>query len=391
MKRTSTPQFQCPGQPQLQISLSKVQDGICDCCSGADEAEGICEDICDEVLAAERQEAERRLHAFREGSLIRKKELASYSELREKTARDLEVERSQVISLESRFNEAKDQLTQWKIKRLDQRLEQIKERTAKIATDPETGILNGLSTDELSWMIVHACQTAGEMQAMFPSEEKDATSSGNSKDTDSTSCVPLRLAGLDAGLIWESTTYKPKFMNEIVDKMLLAELLDFNLQHTGSPAWTQQTLDKANTHNNKSQRRRLTEVDPENDEGDDEDDIDDDRRPRREISRDSSKQAKKSEQEERRLQLEQLILGQPFSSSRVALRQKAEKVIAVIDALKETAEGDPNITEDAEEAGDSGLGPMIDPVSLPFIRNQLDNRSRVVQTGTSLCIVAVLF
>jgi hypothetical protein len=323
--------------------------------------------------------------------LIRKKELASYSELREKTARDLEGERSQVVSLESRLNEAKDQLAQWKMNRLEQRLVQIKERSAKIAADPETGILNGLSTTELSWMIVHACQTAGEMQAMFPSEEKDAKSSGNKKNNDLTTCVPLRLAGLDTGLIWESTTYKPKFMNEAVDKMLLAELLDFNLQHIDSPAWTQQTLDKANTHNNKQQRRRLAEVDQDNDEGDDGDDIDDDRKPRREPSRDSIKHAKKSEQEELRLQLEQLILGQPFSLSRVALRQKAEKVIASIDAMNETAEGDTNMTEDAEDTGDSGHGPMIDPVSLPFIRNKLENRSRVIQTGTSLCIVAGLF
>ncbi|GAX10980.1 protein kinase C substrate 80K-H [Fistulifera solaris] len=384
----STLKFHCPGQPQLQIAVSKVQDGICDCCSGADEAQGVCQDICDEVLAAERQEAERRLHAFREGSLIRKKELASYSKLREKTARDLEVERGYVTSLESRLNDAKDQLTQWKIKRLEQRLVQVKERTAKIATDPEIGILNGLSTDELSWMIVHACQTAGEMQAMFPLEEKDAKFSGNSKDTDSTTCVPLRLAGLDAGLIWESTTYKPKFMNEAVDKILLAELLDFNLQHIDSPVWTQKTLDKGSTHSSKLQRRRLTEVDPENEEGEDLDDNDADSKPRRDPSRDSSKHAKKYEQEERRLQLEQLILGQPFSLSRVALRQKAEKVISLIDAMKETAEGGANMTEDAEETGNSDPGPMIDPVPLPFIRNKLDDRRRVIQTGLDYAVSA---
>lgn len=357
--------------------------------------QGACEDTCDEVLAAERKEAERRLLAFREGSLKRKEELASFSELREKTARDLEGERSKVQSLESGLNETKDQLAQLKILRLEHRLKTIMERTVKIASDPETGILNGLSTEELSWMIVHACQTAGEVQAMFSTEEKETKLSDNNRNNDLTTCVPLRLAGLDAGLIWETTSYKPKYMEEAADKALLAEILDFNLKHTGSPVWTQQTLDKTGSHKAKPQnRRRLTEENPDLDDGDyiDEDDLDDfdedTHRQRREQSREkgAEKTIKKSEQEERRLKLEQLILEQPFSRNRVSFRQKAEKLVAIIDAAKENSEEeDTNIAEDANQSGEvDPIEPMVDPIVFPFIENKLDSRSRVVQSGTLL-------
>ena len=50
--------FACPEQPHLKLPLSRVGDGICDCCDGADRASSSPRanrgDVCDEVLAEER-------------------------------------------------------------------------------------------------------------------------------------------------------------------------------------------------------------------------------------------------------------------------------------------------------------------------------------------------
>lgn len=392
---SSTPTFQCPQQPQLQLPYSQVQDGICDCCSGADEAAGVCEDICDQVLAAERKEAEKRLQSFQEGSLKRKEALTAFAELREKTVRDLESERNEEQSLESRLKEAKDQLAQLKKNRMEHRLEHMTTRTAMIAADPEIGILNGLSSTELSWMIVHACQAAGEVQAMFVSGDKEEKLDKNNLNNDLTTCVPLRLAGLDAGLIWESTTYKPKLAEEDADKVLLSELFDFNLQNMDSPVWTRQTLDKARSHKDKPQnRRRLTQVDPDDEDDSDDDTFEDieedDSRQKRERSRgkDPVKPIKKSEQEERRLKTEELILNQPFSRNRVSFRQKKETLVALMNTAKENAEkGDENNEEDGNKVGsDEPKRPMVDPMSFPFIQNKLDSRSSVVQRGKLILV-----
>jgi len=56
--------FICPQQLDLQIPLSRVRDGICDCCDGSDESsdhvkESHCHDVCDELFKGQREERDK--------------------------------------------------------------------------------------------------------------------------------------------------------------------------------------------------------------------------------------------------------------------------------------------------------------------------------------------
>lgn len=46
--------FECinRGHRSLRLPSSRVGDGVCDCCDGSDEAEGVCNPSCDEASEA---------------------------------------------------------------------------------------------------------------------------------------------------------------------------------------------------------------------------------------------------------------------------------------------------------------------------------------------------
>ena len=65
----------------MRLSISKVNDGICDCCDGSDERnndKASCLDNCDEVLAEERAKREKAVKDFEIGHAKRNKEIADF-------------------------------------------------------------------------------------------------------------------------------------------------------------------------------------------------------------------------------------------------------------------------------------------------------------------------
>lgn len=77
--------FGCPQQPLLKLPLSRVNDGICDCCDGADELSlssttttTSCPDICNQVLAQERAARANLQADYEIGSKKRNESISQY-------------------------------------------------------------------------------------------------------------------------------------------------------------------------------------------------------------------------------------------------------------------------------------------------------------------------
>lgn len=82
--------FHCTnaGHTPLMIPSSRVNDGICDCCDGSDEwannvRKGTCENTCEELGRAAKEEAERVQQIFIAGYEIRAQLIAKGKELRQ--------------------------------------------------------------------------------------------------------------------------------------------------------------------------------------------------------------------------------------------------------------------------------------------------------------------
>lgn len=88
--------FTCPQEPDLKLPPSRLQDGICDCCDGADEvilttttttttstssSSSSCPNVCHVVLAQRRAARDKVLQTFRTGSYRRQQELQNYYQL----------------------------------------------------------------------------------------------------------------------------------------------------------------------------------------------------------------------------------------------------------------------------------------------------------------------
>ena len=74
--------FVCPQQPSLRLHPSRINDGICECCDGAyeqyDDGMTSCPDICNTVLAAEREARKRLEQDYEIGSQARTSSITQF-------------------------------------------------------------------------------------------------------------------------------------------------------------------------------------------------------------------------------------------------------------------------------------------------------------------------
>ncbi|KAL3926756.1 MAG: hypothetical protein SGBAC_013345 [Bacillariaceae sp.] len=204
---SSSPGFQCSKQTKLILPLSRLNDGICDCCDGEDEAEeALCPDICDDLLRKEREEKEKVALNFKLGSNKRKHELYNFKKLRQEKLQEVtekETEIASILQEESQAQASIDEL----------RDAHAKERQVAASSVAQSlvDLVDPLSDEELKQLIVHSCQLAGELS-----------------DHDADTCVALRLAALDStpGLVWSDDTYAEDGEMEFsTDEPEIAELL----------------------------------------------------------------------------------------------------------------------------------------------------------------------
>ena len=241
--------FTCPQQPNLALPVSRIHDGICDCCDGADEPSGTCPNICDQVLKEERERQHRLKQNFQLGSKRRKDEFNTYQEMLVNTqTRNWKHVSQEYNTVESEMNQLQEEINQLKHDQLKQRLLSMKDTILSLSHESSTneeaplkGLLEPLSEEGLVTVIVQACQLAGEVQH---------------SGWDASTCVPLRLAGLDVGIVWGNEDYEEGTVTE--ERLDLStttwqDLIDLNA--AGETVWSVDALQKSSSRNDDSWTR----------------------------------------------------------------------------------------------------------------------------------------
>ena len=249
--------FQCPQQPTLQLHLSRINDGICDCCDGADEIVTVtsdgsvassssstigsdgsvtiptttttttsnhCQDNCATVLAAYRAAQKQRQLQFHKGHEIRQKMITSYQGMVNTTKTKIKqlthdiTERKKLLQdkhLRS-LTVQQQQYTNVRIQRLFQNIYALTglPHDGDRYTKHTWALLHDVSIVELETLISYTCQMAGEM--FFATTTTSDDNNNNDADSDGKenrheknhkksptppqkTCVPLRLAAIDIG------------------------------------------------------------------------------------------------------------------------------------------------------------------------------------------------
>jgi hypothetical protein len=262
---------------------------------------------------------------------------------------------AELILVEEKLVQARRTVDEWKGRYAANRLATVETVSMAIATTSSktkrpstgsliTGLLDALSDEELFKFILHACQTAGEM------EDAD----------DTKTCGPLRLAGLDAGLRWEPSTYEINVIRDSdEDVSLLADLFYQNLKD-GKKWWN-----KRNKDAHKVEGRRLMRHDDDA-IGDDyiatddlylEDDMPDDDEDDQGSALDASQvedPTQSNEEDSGGLEREELkyaVLQKDYSRSRNSFLQQAKGLLESIEAAAK--EGEEREQVNGEDQSDS--------------------------------------
>lgn len=245
----NSPTFQCPQQKTKKLPLSRLNDGVCDCCDGADESGPLCEDVCDTVLAAERAAKLKAEKNYEIGSVKRKEALAVFETLVKQTIVEIEKIEQDLKTKDAELELVNTELHEAKLAYADHRraelLKVLSDMIDGVAADSlgVSGLLKPLTNEELKLFIQLTCQLSGEMEGSVKQK----------------TCVPLRLAGVDLGILWRDEAFKNASVELIsidddAGRQLHSELVHKNQQ--GEIMWSEAHVRK---EAKPTGRRRLDE------------------------------------------------------------------------------------------------------------------------------------
>ena len=402
--------FQCPQQPDLQIPISRVNDGVCDCCDGADEtttsssssssspSSNHCEDGCAELLAAAEAARQALRDRYTRGAEQRAAAQIEFIQFLADTKTKLKQARHDATSREQKLRDTQAARDDAKRDYYRQRLVRIRAVSQALAVQ----LTRGLSVTELQWLVVHACQLAGEMEG--------------ARSQSTNTCVPLRMAALDNGIVWDQETARN---TEQADKVaVVAEIFFHNSadENEESVLWDVSKLDlKAKAKKRSRHGRKLMRVvaaddfddygeHPEYDDelyddgdyyGGDEDERDHDLGDKDNTASDSAVET--SESDEKTAAFRSNLNQQHFMTNRVLFLSKADELIKLIDqdlALEEDEEQDgDNETSDEEgpEKDTESSKLQFDPIAYKMAHNTLDKRKKSIERGINFAVSARSF
>ena len=305
------------------------------------------------------------------GSAKRKQELEKFQVVLAETLKKLEVADAGLEALTTAAVQKELEINAIKINYQNQRFELVLNTIASFASSEGvksglTGIFEPLSNNELMQFIIHTCQLNGEMDNV------------SSDDT----CVPLRLAGVDVGLLWEGENFDECSAVLVraetkEQKLHLADLVHKNAE--GEPVWM--PIDGSPSTGRKA-RRRLEDY-PGDDSYNDEDaeDISDDEdielqkaASNNEVHSDAARALRDS------------VEQAPFSRSRIDYIKRATALVETIDAVMKDVNSDSDIPEETEEPRDLGF----DPMAYRLTRNTLTQREKHIENGFDFAVSATI-
>jgi hypothetical protein len=396
----TTPLFVCPQQPNLQLPVSRLHDGICDCCDGMDEPSptlSSCVDICDIVLRKEREARAKLVGAYKVGSQKRQVDLAAFQTLRQsKLQHVLELERT-VSSTTTEIDTIQGQVREFKQSYVRQRMATIKD---SVNGHPDmVSFVQGLDRRELEQLIVHGCQVAGEIGISTPTEQ------------DSDTCVALRMAGLDLALTWDDDDYDDidTMKGQVEVSGDLVQLLFENASKDGTLNWKV----GARGSKLKSKRRRLDEMSDDylgsfdesydEDSGDEYDgagmEEDDDfvsippSETSRSVRRDDDQGA-----DGKKAEFISEVTASKFSRTRVSYLERSkkleERIIVMLEELEgkedeDEEEDDSEVRRKLSDVNDDNAA-TFDPAAFTMVRNELRRREESITRGYSWAASAKL-
>lgn len=188
--------FICPQQLDLQIPLSRVRDGICDCCDGSDESsdhvkESHCHDVCDELFKGQREERAKIRETYNIGSEKRKTSVEEYwtvigdtKEEKQKLHKKIKMVNIEIRSLNKHIEEEMMTVIESWFKAVETSIQK------------SDNLIPG-TMDDLETLIASSCHIQGELM-----EVDDEISKWNNGNT----CIGLRLAAMGMGIMWEKNT-----------------------------------------------------------------------------------------------------------------------------------------------------------------------------------------
>lgn len=366
--------------------MSHVGDGICDCCDGADESSSSlkqrCPDNCAAIVAAAAAAQRQLRQAYTVGSKVRAAAVAQYDKVHDETAGQLkELSNSAVVKQEENDKKKRDG-TKANLLYVQHRVKRVKQESLQLAvlvsSENETndvggtvsGLLHGLSVEDLVRVMLHACQLAGEM--ILP----------NSNSAKTTTCVPLRLAALDIAAVWETTAphtfrrlLEPSPLSNDATELQLAAVAK-NLRHNSQknagdePLW-RVSVEKSDD----DQKNRDMDSD-----GDHDFDKDDDHNWN---ESDSKTEEEVEVNESNREDLSNFVLSLPFSSTRSLFLEKVDDLIAAIDEklASDREKEQTNDEEKGDETSDTKEKSQLEADHLRELRSIIDKRRKRIQQG----------
>jgi len=228
---------------------------------------------------------------------------------------------------------------------------------------------------------------------------------------DGKACVPLRLAALDAGVVWDGDEARNA---EEADKV--ATVADIFYHNSGENAksivWKESDLNsKAKKVKKRGHGRRLMRVveadeyddyPPDYDDymydedysGDDEDDSENDLPGRGGDAKQTENHAEEVPKDDEKTTAFLAELDQqPFMKTRASFSRKATELINAIDEalVMEEEKGDDEVAEGEEAEEETEILPQFDPIAYKMVRNTLDKRRKSLERGIDYALSAHFF
>ena len=352
---------------------------------------------------------------FDVGKALRDAQTAEFVNIvKEKEAQRAAVQQD-LDQAQEKLTEAESELDQIKHEYMQEHITRIGNMVTRVASisgndnnhDCVTGLLEPLTNSEIQDLIVHSCQMSGEMK--------------RAKELDASTCVSLRLAGLDTALVWTKENrgkaeLKRMHMNVREEGKALADRLITNARKGEDK--DKEIFDHGQRQNRNRQgkknirdrpgRRRLQEVPSDDDYLDDDfpHDSDEDYYDEDESNFD----AEDGEKEESEFDnddngnttepnLEQEIFERLreslFSQPREALLQRSKEIIDGIKELLKDNKNDQNKVGEAEGEGEEAAAAEsetknpIDPAAYNMVKATLEEREATIERGYDYAISAV--